>query len=171
MLKLLCVLETFISNPWVDLAIACLLVVIAWKMNQTWANVLLVFSWVLFVFSVFRIEPLSDRLLIERVLWTGLFATVSALLLYYTLWTIKNPANLPSASPVQGPSPRFTEKFDHFNVMVGGMMMEVPNTTGSRWDLVGITPNEWESAFAEPLHLDLVRTKLELLSRLATMNC
>ncbi|SRR6266487_214738 len=114
--------ETFISNPWVDLAIACVLVVVAWKMNQVWANLLLIFAWGLFVFSAFRTEPLSHQELLVRILWTMVVAGVFGLILYYLLWTTKNPAtaaNVPVplqiTSYVATPDP-YPENTDSFAI-------------------------------------------------------
>lgn len=95
--KILQTAEAFISNPWVDLALGCLLVVIAYLMNQDWVHGLILFSWILMVVSVFRMQP--DQELVRRFLWTMLFGAAVGLLLYYTLWTRKNPVPVAETSP------------------------------------------------------------------------
>jgi hypothetical protein len=91
--KFLHSLETLISNPVVGIGVACLLVVIAWKMNQLWSNWLLVFAWLVFVISSFRFEPISTQPLIPRLLWTMAFSAVIGLPFYYLLWTPRNVNN------------------------------------------------------------------------------
>jgi hypothetical protein len=77
----------FISNPWVGYGFAIVLLVLQFKMNWAWANVLLVAAWGLFVISAFRTEPILHQFFIPRLLWTALFASAVGLAFYYLLWT------------------------------------------------------------------------------------
>jgi hypothetical protein len=112
MLKFFQSLETIISNPFFGLGIACLLVVIAWKMNAIWSNWLLVIAWLLIVVSCFRFVPVSTQPIIPRMLWTMLFAAVIGLPFYYMLWTPKSPLTtepIAHKEPFVGSSVKFSE--------------------------------------------------------------
>ena len=78
--------EGFLTSPYTGLAVACLLVVVAWKINVAWANLLLIVALVCAPVSAYRVMP-SDWSVISRVLSTTLFAFVVGLILYATLWT------------------------------------------------------------------------------------
>jgi len=80
-------LVAFVTNPLVGFACGGLALVLGWKMKASWANIILIVAWAILIISLCRIPILLKGALLPRFLWTGLFASVSGIAIYYTLWT------------------------------------------------------------------------------------
>lgn len=100
----------FIKHPWMGIVIAILLTVAAWKMNSHIANLLLVTAEVIFVYSVFYISAIRNKLMEPRILWTVLLGSVFGVVLYCGLWTpsVIPPKIVPQSPPLSAYQPTST---------------------------------------------------------------
>jgi hypothetical protein len=90
-------MQQFVSNIWVQLAIALILLVLGWRMTPTGANAVLLIAWAILAACVYRGPGILELDIIPRVLITGCAACIVGLAIYYTLWT-KNAIAQPSAN-------------------------------------------------------------------------
>src|SRR5438309_9050873 len=65
-------LENFLLNSIVGLAVAIVLLVIGFLLKARGVTILLVFAWILLAISLFRSRPFSAQILIPRILLTSL---------------------------------------------------------------------------------------------------
>ncbi len=112
----------FISHPVFGIVLAILVLVAGWKMTANGANALLFTAWAIVVAYAFLTGPLPQLEVIPRIAGTLVIAGAFGLAIYYTLWTIKNPAPAPTevetpstvrpSSPSPAPSPTVVPESD-----------------------------------------------------------
>ena len=82
-------MQNLFSNPLWGYAATLMLLVVANKMSASppWSNVVLMFACVIFGVSAFQTPPIASQPIMPRMLFSVIFASVAALISYYTLWT------------------------------------------------------------------------------------
>src|SRR3990167_8128499 len=76
-----------LADPRFGFVVGVLVLVLGWKMTATWGNAMLFVAWAVIVVSTYRSNLVAGSDRTPRILWTCAVASVSALLIYYTLWT------------------------------------------------------------------------------------
>ena len=78
------IIEGTLKSPFVSFAVGGVLLVLGWKMNSAWANLILVLAWAAFVVGAFRAPGKAWK---ARILCAVIAAAVSGGPIYYFLWT------------------------------------------------------------------------------------
>src|SRR5659263_290586 len=95
--------EEFLKNPFLNIALAIILVVVGKRSGVMVEHVLLAIAWGIATISAYRAVPISLQPLIPRLLFSLLFSSVVGLCLYFILWTKPEP---PISQPKTAESPR-----------------------------------------------------------------
>jgi hypothetical protein len=85
-------IQAYVTSPWTAFAVGVVTLILGWKMSSSWANLLLVVAWAVFVSTALRSPLLAKQPLFPRTLWAVCFGAVLGLGMYYTLWTVRTAA-------------------------------------------------------------------------------
>lgn len=76
------------------------------------------------------------------IYWAGITGVLALVRNRHNVGTAEiSPPSHAAQTPVQGPSPRFTEKFDHFIITAGGWNVKLGNINGTRVRLYAFASN------------------------------
>jgi hypothetical protein len=103
--------HTLLTSPSTSFAVGALLLVIAWKMNATGANLILILSWMAFTWSVFQTPIIQQQELLPKILSIVACSSVLALAMYYVLWSASGEKLSEALLNSQIPEVREIQKF------------------------------------------------------------
>jgi hypothetical protein len=72
-------IEAFAANPLFGLCVALVLVVIGTKLSTEGEQIILIIAWCLFVLSVFRTRPISEQVVVPRILLALFVSSIAGL--------------------------------------------------------------------------------------------